>query len=90
LITAGFIRFPKEDLMEGELQEQLARALGQAVIKLWSKMPHDVQHDLFEEALAFEGEAFRQRLAVFLHGQHARTWDSMKARAMPEPDSPGG
>ena len=76
--------------MDGVSREQLARALGEAVIKLWSKLPHDVQHDVFEEALAFEGEATRQRLAVFLHGHHARTWDSIKARAMPEPDSPGG
>jgi hypothetical protein len=76
--------------MQGELREQLARALGEAVIKLWSKLPHDVQHDVFEEALTVEGQALRQRLAVFLHGHHARTWDSIKARAMPEPDSPGG
>jgi len=74
----------------GKSQEQLARALGEAVVKLWSRLPHDIQHDLFEQALAAEGEALRQPLAVFLHGKHSRTWDSMKARAMPEPDSQGG
>ena len=76
--------------MEGKSQEQLARALGEAVIRIWSKLPHDVQHDLFEAALAAEGEGFRQPLAVFLHGKHTRTWDSIKARAMSEPDSQGG
>ena len=37
-----------------------------------------------------EGEAARPKLAVFLHGTHARTTDALKARAMPEPDSKGG
>jgi hypothetical protein len=78
------------EAIEGECREQLSRALGEAVIKIWSKLPHEIQHDLFEEALVCEGEALRQRLAVFLHGRHTRTWDSIKARAMPEPDSPGG
>ena len=74
----------------GPSQEQLSRALGEAVIRIWSRLPHEIQHDLFEEALACEGESLRQHLAVFLHGKHPRTWDSIKARAMPEPDSPGG
>jgi len=78
--------------MEGsELShERLSQALGEAVIRLWSRLPQDVQHDLFEQALASQGEALRSQLAVFLHGKHTRTSDSIKARAMPEPDSLGG
>jgi hypothetical protein len=42
------------------------------------------------EMAGSEGETIRQQLAVFLHGQHDRTVDTVQARAMPEPDSLGG
>ena len=74
----------------GEPYEQLRRALGEAVVRIWSTLPHDVQHDLFEEAVAARGESLRSRLAVFLHGKHLRTGEAMKAREIPEPDSLGG
>jgi hypothetical protein len=45
---------------------------------------------LFKEAVAFQGEPGRHQLAVFLHSRHSRTSDSIKARAMPEPDCLGG
>ena len=32
----------------------------------------------------------RTQLALFLHGKHPRTCDSLKANAMIEPDSLGG
>lgn len=70
--------------------EMLARTLGEAVVKLWSRLPHDVQHDLFEEAATVHGDATRTQLAVFLHDHHARTRASNEARAMLEPDSLGG
>jgi len=74
-----------------ETKEQLFRALGEAVVRIWSKLPQDVQHRLFEEAAATAHDAsMRQQLAVFLHDKHSRTIDSMKARAMQEPDSLGG
>ena len=72
-----------------ETKEQLFRALGEAVVRIWSNLPQDVQHHLFE-AVTSQDESMRQQLAVFLHDKHARTTDSMKARAMPEPDSLGG
>ena len=53
-------------------------------------MPHDVQHQLFEEVITAHGEAIRPQLAVFLHDKHPRTSASIKARAMLEPDSLGG
>jgi hypothetical protein len=76
--------------LPSETQEQLFRALGQAVVGLWGDLPHDIQHHLFEAVATSQGESVRQRLAVFLHDKHPRTTDSMKARAMPEPDSLGG
>jgi hypothetical protein len=70
--------------------DQLSRALGEAVVKLWSRLPQDVQHDLFEETAALRGDAIRPQLAVFLHDNHIRTRASIEARAMLEPDSLGG
>jgi dsDNA-binding SOS-regulon protein len=72
------------------IADKLYMALGTAVARTWSKLPHDVQHDLFEQAVSSQGEAVRQQLAVFLHDKHSRTSDSLKAHAMPEPDSLGG
>jgi hypothetical protein len=71
-------------------QERIFGTLGKAVAKLWSELPQDMQQQLFEAAVLSEGEPVRQRLAVFLHGKHARTTDAIKARAIPEPDSKGG
>jgi hypothetical protein len=70
--------------------DQLAHALGQAVARCWSDLSQEAQHDLFEAAVAAEGEAIRQQLAIFLHGKHARTIDALHADATPEPDSLGG
>jgi hypothetical protein len=70
--------------------DQLTRALGQAVARCWSDLSQDAQHDLFEAAVAAEGEIIRLELAIFLHGKHARTIDALHAGAMPEPDSLGG
>jgi hypothetical protein len=71
--------------------DRLTRALGEAVVRLWSNMPKDVQHHLFEEAITSEGETVRPQLAVFLHDKHRRTSDPLgKPREMIEPDSLGG
>ena len=70
--------------------EQMSRALGQAVAQCWSSLPQEIQHNLFEATVTSEGESIRQRLALFLHGKHERTLDTVHARAMPEPDSLGG
>lgn len=73
-----------------EIQDQIFSALGHAVAKVWSQLPQDVQHHLFEEAVASQGESVRQQLAVFLHHKHQRTADAVKAQALQEPDSLGG
>jgi hypothetical protein len=71
-------------------EEELFIALGRAASKLWSNLPQEIQHTLFDQAVSFRGEAIRQPLAIFLHGRHSRTTDALKAEAMLEPDSPGG
>jgi hypothetical protein len=74
-----------------ETSEQLTRALGEAVVRIWSSLPKDVQHRLFEKAVTSLGERTRPQLAVFLHDKHPRTSDPLgKAREMTEPDSLGG
>jgi hypothetical protein len=52
--------------------------LGAAAADLWSKLPQDLQHILFERAvlLGHQGErdeSLREQLAKFLHDHHART-----------------
>jgi len=69
---------------------ELYLALGRAASKIWSNLPQEAQHQLFEEATSSQSEEMRQRLAIFLHQKHPRTTDSIKARAIPEPDSLGG
>ena len=73
------------------IAEQLTRALGEAVVRIWSNLPQDVQNHLFEETVTSRGESIRPQLAVFLHDKHARTANPLgKPREMPEPDSLGG
>jgi hypothetical protein len=72
------------------ISTELFLALGRAASKIWSGLPQEAQHQLFEEAISSQGEDLRQPLAIFLHQKHSRTTDSIKARAMPEPDSLGG
>jgi len=51
----------------GDQIERLSRILGRAAIAAWSDLPQQVQHDLFERAVALghRGE--------FLHDHHKRT-----------------
>ena len=88
--AAGTAKLVLPEQLPAETAERLARALGQAVARCWSALPQEAQRDLFEAAVAAEGEPIRQQLAVFLHEKHTRTIDSLHARATPEPDSLGG
>jgi hypothetical protein len=52
--------------------------LGAAAADLWSTLPQELQHTLFERAIVLghqgEGdESLREQLAKFLHDHHART-----------------
>lgn len=70
------------------------RALGNAVVALWSELPTDVQHAVFEAAVHAGGNGTREKLALFLHDRHPRTAHGTAAerssRQVPEPDSLGG
>jgi hypothetical protein len=79
------------DPIPGVIADRLTRALGEAVIRMWSNLPQDVQSHLFQEAVASQGEAMRPHFAVFLHDRHPRTSDPLgRPRETPEPDSLGG
>ena len=73
------------------ITEQLTRALGEAVVRIWSNLPQEVQNHLFQEAVTSQGESIRSQLAVFLHNKHSRTADPLgNPREGTEPDSLGG
>jgi hypothetical protein len=76
--------------LAADTKEQILCALGKAVVRIWSNLPQDVQHHLFEEEVLSQGEAKRQQLAIYLHDEHQRTADALKARAISTPDSLGG
>ena len=49
-----------------------ARVLGLGVLKLWSNLPREIQHTIFEEAVisghrSERDENLREQLAAFLH-----------------------
>jgi len=46
----------------GVTEEQLTRALGEAVVRTWSYLPKDVQNCLFQEAVTSQGESIRPQL----------------------------
>lgn len=52
--------------------------LGAAAAELWSHLPQDLQHTLFERAVVLghkgeRDESLREQLAKFLHDHHTRT-----------------
>jgi hypothetical protein len=58
--------------------ERFAQALGLAALDLWSELPPDIQHRLFEQAVvrghkSERDESLREQLAQFLHAHHERT-----------------
>jgi hypothetical protein len=53
-------------------------ALGAAAADLWSDLPQDLQHRLFERAVVLghrheQDESLREQLAKYLHAHHERT-----------------
>ncbi len=78
------------DVIAHETSEQLSSALGDAVVRIWGRLPPDLQNQLFKEAVTSQDETMRPRLAIYLHEKHPRTCAAVKARAMLEPDSLGG
>jgi hypothetical protein len=78
------------DTLSRETSDLFSQALGDAVVRVWGRLPQPIQHQLFEEALTSEWAGMRSQLAMFLHQKHARTSAGVAARAMIEPDSLGG
>jgi hypothetical protein len=79
------------DTIPRDTADQLTRALGEAVVRIWSNLPQDVQHHLFEAAITSKGETIRPQLTVFLDDEHRRTSDPLgNPREMIEPNSLGG
>jgi hypothetical protein len=65
-------------MAENEGAERFAKVLGEAAIDLWSELPQEFQHQLFERAVRLghkteRDESLREQLAQFLHARHERT-----------------
>lgn len=59
-------------------QDRYFLVLGVAAADLWSTLPQELQHTLFERAVVLghkseRDESLREQLAKFLHDHHART-----------------
>ena len=78
-------------LIDPTTRDQITRALGEAVIRIWSNLPQDVQNHLFQAAVTSQGRIHKIAVAVFLHEKHSRTSDPLgNPRQTIEPDSLGG
>ena len=61
-----------------ENRDRYLLALGAAAADLWSNLPQELQHTVFERAVVLghkdeRDESLREQLAKFLHDHHART-----------------
>ncbi len=52
-------------------------ALGFAVVRLWAKLPREMQERFFEEATAGD-DSLRESLATFLHDHNPKTTHKTK------------
>jgi hypothetical protein len=69
--------------------DQISRALGDAVVRMWAGLRHDLQSRLFDEVVS-ENQDMKPDLALLLHEQYPRTRAGKQSRAIIEPDSLGG
>jgi len=65
-------------MAENDNMERFTHVLGVAALDLWSALPQEVQHQLFERAVLVghkteQDESLREQLAHFLHAHHERT-----------------
>ncbi len=68
----------RSDRTVNDIAARYFTVLGAAAADLWSTLPQDLQHTLFERAvlLGHQGErdeSLREQLAKFLHDHHTRT-----------------
>ena len=59
--------------------DRISRALGDAVVRMWAGLPHDLQSRLFDEVVS-EHEDMKPDLALLLHEQHPRTRAGKQSR----------
>jgi hypothetical protein len=69
---------PHSDDVVNDIAARYFMVLGAATADLWSKLPQDLQHRLFERAVVLghqgeQDESLREQLAKFLHDHHTRT-----------------
>ena len=69
---------PSQQIADDEGAARYFLVLGAAAADLWSELPHELQHALFERAVVLghkgeRDESLREQLAKFLHDHHART-----------------
>jgi len=77
-LTAPVGRALVGDMTGNDSIERFATALGLAALDLWSELPQEIQHRLFEQAVlrghkTERDESLREQLAQFLHAHHERT-----------------
>lgn len=68
----------RSDQVVNDFAARYFLALGTATADLWSELPQELQHSLFERAVVLghqgeQDESLREQLAKFLHEHHART-----------------
>lgn len=69
---------PSDQIAGQEAPDRYFLVLGVAAADLWSTLPQELQHTLFERAVVLghkgeRDESLREQLAKFLHDHHART-----------------
>jgi hypothetical protein len=77
-LTAAIKPALDSSMTEDESIDRFAAALGLAALDLWSTLPQEIQHSLFEQAVVRghkteRDESLREQLAAFLHDHHQRT-----------------
>jgi len=66
------------DRVVNDIAARYYSVLGAAAADLWSELPQELQHRLFERAVLLghhgeQDESLREQLAKFLHEHHTRT-----------------
>jgi hypothetical protein len=73
-----FLMNETSDFIAGNTPDRYFLVLGAAAADLWSNLPQELQHTLFERAVILghkseRDESLREQLAKFLHDHHTRT-----------------
>ena len=67
------------DRIAHETSELLSRALGEAVVRIWGRLPRHLQNRLFNEAVISRGERMRPLLGAIL----ARAYKGKRFAVLP-------